>query len=283
MNTCAESFETLILRSMGREYGARLLPSGLDITVCDQVFLIASGLIWNVYFAALALVIGFFFANVLALAKGSRIVWLRRAASGFIFVFRGSPLFVQFFFVYEALVLLPRAGIALNLGFAEITVATQWLTRAWAGALLVLFLNTSAYSAEIFHGALKSIPKGDLEAADAYGLTGWHKFRRIVWPTMLRLAWPSYTNEAIFLLHATTLVFFSAFPAWQQMGDALYYARYFADQTFNPFIAYPLVGIYFVALTLGVIGLFGLINRRLNRHLPRAARARTRFRPQYIR
>ena len=100
---------------------------------------------------------------------------------------------------------------------------------------------------------------------------------------MLRLAWPSYTNEAIFLLHATTMVFLSAFPAWQQSGDALYYAQYFAAQTFNPFIAYPLVGFYFVLMTLAVIGLFGVVNRRLNRHLPRAARARFRFRPQYIR
>ena len=46
---------------------------------------------------------------------------------------------------------------------------------------------------------------------------------------MLRLAWPAYTNEAIFLFHATTLVFFSGFPAFQQRGDALYYANYFAD------------------------------------------------------
>jgi amine acid ABC transporter, permease protein, 3-TM region, His/Glu/Gln/Arg/opine family len=277
--TCAESFNGLILRSLGREYGDRLLPRGLEINVCDEVFLIASGLVWNVYFATLALFFGFFLATAVALGKASPTAWLRKPAEWFVFLFRGSPLFVQFFFVYEALVLLPREGITLG----GITIDTQWTTRAWAGALFVLFLNTSAYTAEIFHGALKSIPKGDLEAADAYGLTGFAKFRRVVWPTMLRLAWPSYTNEAIFLLHATTLVFFSAFPAWQQMGDALYYANYFAAQTFNPFIAYPLVGLYFILMTLAVIGLFGAVNRRLNRHLPREARGRFRFRPQYIR
>jgi polar amino acid transport system permease protein len=75
---------------------------------------------------------------------------------------------------------------------------------------------------------------------------------------MLRLAWPSYTNEAIFLTHATTLVFFSGFPAWQQSGDALYYARYFADQTFNPFVSYPIVAVYFIGLTLAIIWLFGI-------------------------
>jgi hypothetical protein len=65
------------------------------------------------------------------------------------------------------------------------------LTSAWLGALIVLFLNTAAYSGEIFYGALRTIPKGDIEAADAYGFSGWTRFRRIVWPTMLRLAWPA--------------------------------------------------------------------------------------------
>lgn len=175
--------------------------------------------------------------------------------------------------------MLPRAGIDLW----GITVETAWLTRAWAGALIVLFFNTAAYSAEIFHGALMAIPKGDLEAADAYGLSGWKKFRRIQWPTMLRLAWPAYTNEAIFLFHATTLVFFSGFPAFQQRGDALYYANYFADKTFNPFVPYPIVAFYFICLTLLVIWLFGLMNRRLNRHVPQAHRPRLRVRPQIIR
>ena len=283
MRTCAESFQGLILRSMGREFGDRLLPRGLEITLCDQIFLIGSGVLWNLYFGVLALAAGFFFATALALAKASASPWLWRPAAGFIFLFRGSPLFIQFFFAYEALVLLPRAGIEVNLLITTITVETQWMTRAWAGALLVLWLNTSAYTAEIFYGALRSIPKGDLEAADAYGMTGLTRFRRVVWPTMLRLAWPSYTNEAIFLFHATALVFFSAFPAWQQMGDALYYARYFADQTFNPFVAYPIAAAYFIVLTLLIIFGFGLVNRRLNRHLPKEVRPRLRFRPQYIR
>ncbi|MEM1130888.1 MAG: ABC transporter permease subunit, partial [Pseudomonadota bacterium] len=165
----------------------------------------------------------------------------------------------------------------------EITAETGWLTRAWAGALIVLFLNTSAYAAEIFYGALRSVPKGDLEAADAYGLTGWKKFRRITWPTMLRLAWPAYTNEAIFLFQATTLVYFSGFPAWRQEGDALYYASYFADKTFNPFIPYPILAFYFVLLTLLLITLFGLVNKRLNHHLAPADRRRVKYRLPQLR
>jgi polar amino acid transport system permease protein len=274
--TCWETIQAYGLRSIG--IGERLLPTS-DFTLCQQFTLIGSGLIWNLYFGILAIIFGFFLATAVALAKTSRRRLIRKPADWFVFLFRGSPLFIQFFIAYEALVLLPRAGIEIW----GITIETAWTTRAWAGALFVLFLQTAAYSAEIFYGALRAIPRGDLEAADAYGLTGWQKFRRIEWPTMMRLAWPSYTNEAIFLFHATTLVFFSSFPAFQQKGDALYYANYFADKTFNPFIPYPIVGFYFVLLTLLVTFLYGMINKRLNRHLPSNQRSRIRLRPQLIR
>lgn len=274
--TCWETVQAYGLRALG--YGERLLPRE-DFTLCQQFTLIGSGLIWNVYFGLMALACGFFLATALALAKSHRSRWLRKPAEWFIFIFRGSPLFIQFFLFYEALVLLPKTGIEVF----GLTVETAWTTRAWAGALFVLFLNTAAYSAEIFHGALQAVPRGDIEAADAYGLTGWKRFRRILWPTMLRLAWPAYTNEAIFLFHATTLVFFSAFPAFQQRGDALYYANYFADKTFNPFIPYPIVAAYFIAVTLLLIGAMGLVNRRLNRHLPSNTRAKIRLRPQLVR
>ena len=278
--SCIETIQAYGLRSLG--IGERLLPKS-DFTLCEQVVLIGSGMIWNVYFAAMALAIGFWFAMALAVGKNAANPFIRIPAAGFIFLFRGSPLFIQFFVAYQLFVILPKMGMPLDFGFVEITLETRWLTRAWLGALIVLFLNTAAYSGEIFYGALRAVPFGDVEAAAAYGMNGRQTFWRVVWPTMLRLAWPSYTNEAIFLLHATTLVFFSGFPAWRQKGDALYYANYIADKTFNPFIAYPVAAGYFILMTLVIIGIWGLIERRINRHLPRAARRRTRIRLPLIR
>ncbi|MDN3711818.1 ABC transporter permease subunit [Paracoccus cavernae] len=275
MEQCLQTIQSYGLRAIG--IGERMLPRS-DFTLCEQVTLIGSGLIWNIYFAGVALLVGFFLANALALAKASPNPWLRKPAEWFIFLFRGSPLFIQFFVAYEALVQLPRAGIDIF----GLTVQTSWMTRAWAGALFVLTLNTAAYSAEIFYGALRNVPKGDIEAADAYGFTGWKRYRKIIWPISMRLAWPAYTNEAIFLFHATTLVFFSSFPAFQQQGDALYYASYFADKTFNPFVAYPLVAGYFILMTLCLIGLFGIMNRRLNRHIP-GQQKKLRYRPNLLR
>lgn len=266
---CLDTIANYGLRSIG--IGERLLPRS-DFTLCKQFTLIGSGMLWNIYFGLIALCTGFFLATAVALGKAARNPWVRKPAEWFIFLFRGSPLFIQFFFAYF-----------LFLSLKNVYPIFSPLTSAWAGALVVLFLNTAAYSGEIFYGALQSIPKGETEAADAYGLSGWSRFRRVIWPTMLRLAWPAYTNEAIFLFHATTLVYFSGFPALQQRGDALYYANYFADKTFNPFIPYPILAGYFILLTLAVIGGFGLVNKRLNRHLPQEARKRLKVKPQLMR
>ncbi|CUH18654.1 Histidine transport system permease protein HisM [Jannaschia seosinensis] len=267
--SCWQTVQDYALRSLG--IGERLLPRS-DFTLCDQIVLIGSGMIWNVYFGVLALLAGFCLATLLALGKAASNPLARKSAEWFVFLFRGSPLFIQFFF-----------GYFLFLSLKQQVPLFEPFAAASVGALVVLFLNTSAYSGEIFHGALMSVPKSDTEAAAAYGLTGWRRFRRITWPTMLRLAWPAYINEAIFLFHATTLVFLSGFPAAQQRGDGLYYAQYFADKTFNPFVPYPILAGYFILLTLCIIGLMGLVNRRLNRHLPQAAERRPRMFPQMLR
>lgn len=67
--TCWETVQAYAFRSIG--YGENLLPK-TDFTLCQHFTLIGSGMIWNVYFGALALGLGFFFANALALAKAAQ-------------------------------------------------------------------------------------------------------------------------------------------------------------------------------------------------------------------
>jgi polar amino acid transport system permease protein len=87
------------------------------------------------------------------------------------------------------------------------------------------------------------------------------------------------SNIRKILFHATVLVFFSDFAIWQQKGDALYYASFFADKIFNPFVACPIAAHFFILVTLCNITVFGAINSCLNRHLPQDARTRLRIRP----
>ncbi|RMD93172.1 MAG: amino acid ABC transporter permease, partial [Alphaproteobacteria bacterium] len=134
--SCWETIADYGLRSIG--IGERLLPR-TDFTLCQQFTLIGSGLIWNIYFGTFALLFGFFLATAVAVGKAAKSPFIRKPAEWFIFVFRGSPLFIQFFLFYEAFVLLPKVGIDINLGFVTITAETRWLTRAWLGALIVMF------------------------------------------------------------------------------------------------------------------------------------------------
>jgi polar amino acid transport system permease protein len=103
--SCAETFHAYALRALG--LGERLLPK-TGITVCDQVVLIGSGMVWNIYFAVLSVVLGFCFATILALGKASARPIIALPSRGFIYFFRGTPLFLQFFFAYELFVQLPK-------------------------------------------------------------------------------------------------------------------------------------------------------------------------------
>ena len=74
MNACFDTIQAYGLRAIG--IGERLLPK-TDITLCEQMVLIGSGLMWNVYFGVLAIGFGFWFAVCLSLGRQSRFAVLR--------------------------------------------------------------------------------------------------------------------------------------------------------------------------------------------------------------
>ena len=95
MESCLQTIGDYGLRALG--YGERLLPRS-DFTLCQQFTLIGSGMMWNIYFGIVALLAGFVLAVAVAMGKASGNAWLRKPSEWFIFLFRGSPLFIQFFF-----------------------------------------------------------------------------------------------------------------------------------------------------------------------------------------
>ena len=86
MSSCLQTLSDYGLRSIG--YGERLLPKA-DITLCEQFVLIGSGMIWNIYFAILALFLVFFYATVLALGKNPKLFLLRDPCQAFLDIFSG--------------------------------------------------------------------------------------------------------------------------------------------------------------------------------------------------
>ncbi|ODT82792.1 MAG: histidine ABC transporter permease [Pelagibacterium sp. SCN 64-44] len=233
----------------------------------------APAVLFNIYFAAASIPIGFMLAVFLALGKGSSNPLINRLSRGYIYAFRGSPLFIQFFMFYSL-------ALSLNMSvWRPLGVSGVVLHPLFMGPL-VLVLNTAAYTAEIFYGALRAVPRGAVEAARAYGMSRSQQFRRVVWPNLIRLAWPAYTNEVVFLFHATAIVYF-ALPVVGAQKDLMITAKDLFERDFNAFLHFSIAALYFLMVSLVIFFVFGLVYQRLMRHLP--APPRLRFIPKWLR
>lgn len=226
----------------------------------NDLSLMAPAVLFNIYFAAVSIPLGFVFAVFLALGKASPNRLISRLSRGYIYAFRGSPLFIQFFMFYSL-------ALSLNLALWRPWGVSGFVLHPLFIGPLVLVLNTAAYTAEIFYGALRAVPRGAIEAAKAYGMSGAQQFRRITWPNLIRLAWPAYTNEVVFLFHATAIVYF-ALPVVGGQKDLMRTAKDLVERDFNTYLHFSVAALYFLAVSLVVFFLFGLIYRHLMRHLP---------------
>lgn len=238
-----------------------------DLAVMSQAVL------FNIYFAAASIPLGFVLAVLLALGKASPNPMINRLSRGYIYAFRGSPLFIQFFMFYSL-------ALSLNIAVWKPLGISGFVLHPLFIGPLVLVLNTAAYTGEIFYGALRAVPRGEVEAARAYGMSASQQFRRVTWPNLIRLAWPAYTNEVVFLFHATAIVYF-ALPVIGAQADLMITAKTLFERDYNAFLHFSVAALYFLAVSLVVFFLFGLVYQRLMRHTP--APPRMRFRPKWIR
>jgi His/Glu/Gln/Arg/opine family amino acid ABC transporter permease subunit len=232
----------------------------------QEITLFAPAVVFNIYFAAASIPLGFVFAVALALGKASPNPLLSRLSRGYIYAFRGSPLFIQFFMLYSL-------ALSFNVALWKPWGVSWFVLHPLFIGPLVLTLNTGAYTAEIFYGALRAVPRGEVEAARAYGMSRSQQFRHIIWPNLIRLAWPAYTNEVVFLFHATAIVYF-ALPVIGLQRDLMITAKDLFERDYNAFLHFSVAALYFLAVSLMVFFLFGLVYRRLMRHMPSGPRLR---------
>ena len=127
-------------------------------TIAREIGLLAMPALFNIYFAAAAIPVGFVLAIFLALGKGSRNGLISRLSRGYIYFFRGSPFFIQLFAFYS-LMLSFNISTWKPLGIDGLVLHPLFLGPA------ILALNTTAYSAEIFYGALTTVPRGTVVSA----------------------------------------------------------------------------------------------------------------------
>lgn len=232
--------------------------------ILNEIRTYAFPALFNIYFALAAIPVGFVLAIGMALAKASRNPIVARLARGYIYGLRGSPFFIQLFMVYSLI-------LSFNLTTWK-PMGIDWfvLHPLFIGPL-VLVLNTTAYTAEIFHGALITVPRGEIEAGRAMGLSRAQVFRRITWPNLIRIAWPAYTNEVVALFQVTALIYFTL-PVIDQQKDLMNKAGELFERDYNLVLHFSIAALYFLAISNCIIFAFGLIYRHLMRHLPQQSK-----------
>ncbi len=214
-----------------------------------------SGLMLTLELLGLSLVLGLIMSVLLAAMRVSGLRWLNVPAWLFTYTFRGTPLLVQIYLIYY--------GISQ---FAWVRDSFLWVAfqEAYFCALLALTLNNAAYTTEIFYNALIRLPRAELDACRAFGLRGWTLLKRFTIPVVARLSLEGYSNEVIFMLHATALV--SMITLLDLTGVArLIYAKHYA-----PFEAFLTAAMFYLLITLVVTVFFRRLAKRVRRHLPSA-------------
>ncbi|ANS85150.1 ABC transporter permease [Vibrio scophthalmi] len=195
------------------------------------------GLWTTTWLVGLALIIGLSVAIPLAIARNSHNYLLIAPSWAFIYFFRGTPLLVQLYLIYY--------GMDQFFPVKD----TLW-EHAWFCALVAFVLNTSAYTAEIIRGAINGLPKGEIEAAKAYGMSPAKTYRRIILPSALRRALPAYSNEVIFMLHG------SAVAGIVTILDLTGAARLVNSRYYAPFESFLTAGLFYMALTFIILWVF---------------------------
>ncbi len=207
-----------------------------------------SGLIITLWLLVASLAIGFILAIPLSMARASDNRFFRRSVWLFTYIFRGTPLYVQLLLIYSGLYTL---GVVRSHAFLD-----HFFRNGMNCTLLAFALNTCAYTTEIFAGSIRAVARGEIEAARAYGMLRLTQYRRIILPAALRRALPSYSNEVILMLHATTLAFTATVP------DVLKVARDVNTATYQPLQAFGLAALIYLSVSFLLIGVFRRAERR---------------------
>ncbi|MCZ4280946.1 ABC transporter permease [Kiloniella laminariae] len=223
--------------------------------IINELPLYFEGLLLTAQLVPFSLILGFLAAIPVAIMRLSRNPLVNYPAFAFTYFFRGTPLLVQLFLLY--------AGVGQLDGYSELTKEFDFLKGAYFFALLAFFLNTTAYTAEIFRGAMAETPFGEIEAAKACGMSKWMILRRITIPSALRRALPAYSNEVIFMLHG------SALASTITLVDLTGAARIVQSRYYAPFEAFITAGVFYFVLTFLLVWAFRLVEKHFNKHLNR--------------
>ncbi len=203
-----------------------------------------------------ALVMGFFLGLLLAILRQYGGSILSRISTGYIEIIRGTPLLAQLFLIHflpssinaflevQGLSTIPYGGWSFETDIILIdrTITFIFLNQRILTGLLALGLNSAAYQAEYFRGAITSIGTGQLLAAQSIGMSRSKGILHVVLPQALRRVIPAWSNESAYLPKYTVIVFFIG------VEDLFAQAHYIVTKTFLTLYTYGIIALIFLTL-----------------------------------
>lgn len=216
------------------------------------------GLLVTAELVSISIVLGALIAVPLTAARLSQNRIIGGIAFGYVYFFRGTPLLAQIFLVYYG------AGQFVD----ELKAVGLWgfFREAFNCAVLTFSLNTAAYQAEIYRGAIRSVPRGQLEAAQALGLHRLPILYKVVLPQAAIVALRPLGNEIILLIKGSAVA--SIVTVFDLMGQTrLAFSRSF-DMTI-----YLYAAVLYLLMVETIRRIWNRIEARLTRHLRREGRA----------
>ncbi|OEH86770.1 amino acid ABC transporter permease [Desulfuribacillus stibiiarsenatis] len=209
--------------------------------VIDYSPLFIKGVGMTVQLTTIGIIFGMILGLILAFMRLSKNPLFNWPATIYLNIFRGTPLFVQ-------LLVIHLAAIPMIFGTSQ---------GPFFSGSVALALNSAAYISEIFRAGIKSIDKGQMEAARSLGMTHWMAMREIILPQAVKRMIPPFGNEFIMLLKDSSLVAVIAVHDLTQAG------RMVMAATFKPWEAYLPVAVLYLMLTLPLTYLVAYLERRL--------------------
>lgn len=206
-----------------------------------------TGLAMTLWILILSVSLGGILALVLAVGRNANQTYIKWPICLFTYVFRGTPLYVQLLIIYTGI-------------YTLLSNEHQYLSNFFQSGLnctiLAFTLNTCAYTTEVFAGAIRNVPSGEIEAASALGFNRWQLYRYIILPRAFRIALPAYSNEVIFMLHSTALAFTVT------VQDVMKVARDIYSETYQPFHAFGIAAMIYLCVSFVLILGFKQLEKR---------------------
>lgn len=216
-----------------------------------QIFLSAIptllvGALVTIQLTLISIAVGMVLGSLVGILSLSRWQPIRLLMRFYVDFVRGTPLLVQIFMVYFGL-----PALANNLNW-------ELSFERWAAGILALGLNVAAYIAEIVRAGIQSIQKGQWEAAESLGLSGFQAMRYVIFPQALRRMLPALGNEFITLLKDTSLVAVIGYEELFRKGQLI------VANNYRAFEIYTAVAIGYLIMTVLASQGFHWLERRLN-------------------